>query len=186
MESNLRRYLSQQAEWMSTVRKDSQWKYSSIEDYVVKNGTLFTSAPLTSTELEIVYHAAGTGKFPIRQCFANSQKLLLNDYSDKLVYVEGYASAIIPVHHAWIAINNKVVDLTMRVYEVINGKIERKINLHNHRRFKDRVVGILPAGREYLGVPFGKEAVIDSMRKTKMYQSLIDNWQEHRPLLRGI
>lgn len=183
--SALRQYLNQHAAWMREVRKGSNWKYSSVEDYVVQKGIVFSSAPLTTEELAIIYDAAGHEEYPIKQCFANSQKLVMNDRSNKLLYTEGFASGVIPIHHGWVSINRKVVDLTMRVYEIINGGIEKKLQLHNHKRFKDRVLGILPAGREYVGVTFDREIVLNSMKATMMYQSLIDNWQQHWPLLQG-
>lgn len=167
------------------MRGANEWKFSCVEDYVVSNGQLFNSVALTPEELHIIYTACDNNKFPIKECFANSQKIVSNDMSGKLVYVEGYASGIIPVHHGWVGINGKVIDLTMRVYEIVGGNIERKVKTHKHRRWPDRVLGVLPRGREYIGVSFTREQVLANMVATKMYQSLIDNWQAGWPLLKG-
>lgn len=168
------------------MRGANEWKFSCVEDFVVSNGQLFNSQSLTPEEYAILYAAAGNVRYPIKQCFANSQQIVSNDTTGKLVYVEGYASGIIPIHHGWVSINNKVIDLTMRVYEVIDGNIERKVKTHKHRRWPDRVLGVLPRGREYMGVSFSRNEVLKNMVATKMYQSLIDNWQDGFPLLKGV
>lgn len=176
--SDLQQYLAQYGDMLRSIRKGSEWKYSCVEDYIAKNGTAFSSAELTDEEFEIVSQAAGTAKYPIKQCFGNSQRLVVNDTTGKLIYIEGFVSRIIPIHHGWVAINGKVIDLTIRH--------ESCLKLHRYKRFKDRVLGVLPKAQEYIGVAFSKEAILESMRTTGMYQSLIDNWQEHWPLLKGI
>lgn len=71
-----------------------------------------------------------------KECFGNAAKLVLREPS--LTYVEGYATAIIPFHHAWcVTPDGTIVEPTLRI-----GK-----------RDKDH----LPRG--YFGVPFDWEFV---------------------------
>lgn len=49
-----------------------------------------------------------------KQCYYNAQKIALDNLGAE--YWEGFACAIIPVDHAWLVINGKVVDPTWASY----------------------------------------------------------------------
>jgi len=92
-----------------------------------------------------------------KDCFANAADLALVD-SD-LTYCEGYAYAkgLIPVLHAWcVDVEGFVIDNTP----------------------------VWSNGGSYFGVMFHTDDLLDKIMRTKYY-GMIDNWQEHWPLLRG-
>lgn len=59
----------------------------------------------------------------IKECFRNSQHLLLGQSLVEFVYVEGVvkASVPLPIQHAWLQLDGEPVDVTLRVgeYEVV-------------------------------------------------------------------
>jgi len=81
--------------------------------------------------------------------------LLLEDDED-LAYCEGYACGIIPVHHAWcVTPDGRVIDPTWN-----------------------------PVGTAYIGVPFDTQFILERLQTAGTY-SVIDDWQDTFPLLRG-
>lgn len=75
--------------------------------------------------------------------------------SSDLIYCEGYAfGAVIPVLHAWcLDLNGNVIDPTWE------------------------------SGKEYVGVPFDTDYVVAFTDKYAVYDSVIENWRGHWPLL---
>lgn len=179
MNTNIQNWLDTMVQARTTLGpfKPEGWKYCCIEDYVSNNGVAFTSEPLTEDESQVVFDAidASRMRFQIKECFYNAQLLVLNDSSDQLIYHEGYGySGIFPVLHGWATINNKVIDLTWRVTPF------------KRRRMQDRVLGEFPQPYEYFGVPFANKT---SLRLIVLQRgaagTLIDDWENHWPLLRG-
>jgi len=82
-------------------------------------------------------------------------------HPDRLVYCEGYATGVIPVHHAWLLYDGQVIDPTW------DGRIA-------------------PANQqvEYYGVAFSYDYVIRTALKTEYY-GILDNFVEHYPLISG-
>src|SRR4051812_22995620 len=90
-------------------------QYAGMHDFIVKHGHLSPSRALAAGELATVKAAwkGAAGRdldLPKQECFMNAQRLVQNDRSKRLVYVEGLVLRIIPIHHAWVEINGKVVD----------------------------------------------------------------------------
>ena len=78
-------------------------------------------------------------------CFSNTLHLCIADPS--LTYVEGYAGAIIPIHHAWaLDAEGRVIDTT----------------------WDD------PEGRSYLGIPFQTDYVLSAALKARHYSVLFN------------
>jgi len=162
------------------VSKPEGWEYGCMEEYVDTKGVGFTSQELTHEETDIVFRAVDDARmrFQIKQCFYNAQMLVLSDRNNKLIYHEGYAfgRSIIAVQHGWATINGKVIDLTWRLDQPV-----RKTG-----RLKDRVVGVYPEGFEYVGVPFpDRDAIRNKMLDRGWAGSLIDDWENGWPLVRG-
>jgi len=92
-------------------RGREDWKYLSIEDFVLKEGQMFTAPDDELPE--------GVSLGTVKECFKNCiNAVVLNLYADKeddYFYCEGYALGIIPMLHAWlITPEGKVVDPTWR------------------------------------------------------------------------
>lgn len=120
-------------------------KYKNVFDLVVREGETFRSAPLTEREAEIVRNAMGRKQFQPKVCFYNAQRLVLADPTGELEYVEGYTIDL--VHHAWVAIGSKVVDVTLR-----QGRARRPI------------LGVLPRRHEYVGVRLSRLYLRDALQ----------------------
>jgi hypothetical protein len=168
--SELRRYL-EQMDFMA----EQMGRPDSFEGYVLREGRPYESQELTADEMAYVLAASKRMQFPIKQCYYNSQMLMtMRDHERRLTYVEGYcAHAIIPVLHGWLEIGGKVVDVTMRTK-----------HLSKRRQLRDRVLGSWADGRQYWGVRFDREHVVDRMIERRAAGSLIDDFEAGFPLLR--
>jgi len=160
---------------------DPQFNYTSTEDFVLDRGEPQPeSAPLTEEQLEYLLKVAGrcTGvPFEPKQCFQNAMVLTAADHEDRIWYVEGYClSGAIPVHHAWVELDGKLVDLTRSlrgkeaVDEFMAGKPPQEDLL-------DRVLGEIPKGWMYLGIKFPVEAVRSYMFEHEETNALIGNYK---------
>ena len=49
----------------------------------------------------------------IKQCFANSQRLMIQQSKYEFEYVEGLVESIIPIQHAWLELDGQRVDVTL-------------------------------------------------------------------------
>jgi len=97
----LRKYLEKMTGLYKQSRNKKLGQYYCIEDFVLQHGQPFEYAPLPDT--------IKRGK--MKDCFRNSALLALENQAYR--YVEGYASSIIPTHHAWcIDSEDRVVDNT--------------------------------------------------------------------------
>lgn len=80
-----------------------EFKFSSFQEFILTNGRDWKVAP----------NMRGVKRMKLKECFANATRVALS--SDRFVYCEGFASGIIPVHHAWlIDEHGLVVDNTWR------------------------------------------------------------------------
>ncbi len=151
----------------------------SLERFVLNHGRPYASQMLTKAEHAIVGGAIGgyrllRRRFDHRQCFANSQGLVVSDETRKLVYVEGFAwtHALIPTLHGWITINGKVIDVTLPATSVGDTK----------KREPRQVLGEF-ADRSYFGVPFLRSYVTRRRNVTGGWGTLIDDETHEYPLL---
>ena len=152
--------------------------YAGVDDFVLDRGTSFESSPLTSEELQVLLKAidwCSVGRFMQKQCFYNSQMLVLSDFSDQLAYTEGYAIGRcgFAVHHGWCTLNDKVIDLTWRTEKP------------NHKgRLTNRIFGEFSEPWSYWGVKFGQELIYQRIAETEMSGTLIDDWERGWPLFK--
>jgi hypothetical protein len=157
--------------------------YHGIEDFFLRHGRFYRSEPLTAAEkdyLRRILRLSGR-KYPVKQCFYNSQMLLLitatwmdpEDGMD-LRYVEGYAVGLIPIHHGWLTLNGKVIDPTLRLRELpTTGPLAK------------RVKGTFPETAAYFGVPFRTEEVRASVLERGEGGSLLMDPKRDFPFLRA-
>lgn len=181
----LRTYLQQTVEMHKRFRQTIPhgFAYWCMEDYVLQKGQEFASQPLTDDELDWLFRVIGHQRFAIKQCYYNSQMLLMSarfhEEPHELRYVEGYATGVIPVMHGWLTLNGKVVDLTMRLRK----DFKRQSAIHQ-RRLQNRVLGEFPEDRCYYGVTFDTAHVAREMITTGLARTLIDDWENGWPLLK--
>jgi hypothetical protein len=107
---------------MTKRAKSYELNYSGSHDYVLDRGQLCDSTRLlTVRERHLLRRAAEKAgamwscTFEVKECFYNAQALAMSDETETIRYHEGFALGhFFPVHHAWVTINGKVVDLTWR------------------------------------------------------------------------
>lgn len=144
--NNVEQYLLATTELLIGSGVSKVGNYHSIMEFVYKNGQHF--------------HRIGKRPRTLRKgrnhyCFANATRLAL-DWPDHLVYCEGYALGIIPVHHAWcVTRRGTVIDPTWN-----------DANQH-----------------QYYGVPINVSYLRESIRKYGVY-GVIDLWKEGFPILK--
>ena len=145
----------------------------SMGGFVLQHGVAFESHAMTENEIMIVHtaykRAAVRCAFGQKECWWNAKALVKADRTKTLRYAEGYANNMIPMMHAWVEINGKVVDLSWRK------------NYKEPGCFENWCVGIFESPIEYHGVIFSAEELAEFMPKHK--GSLIDNYGERWPLL---
>lgn len=157
------------------------WNYDGLEDYVLDRGKRFESAPLTSYELGVVKDAVGriysTGStLEVKQCFENAQRLVLAS-SGALQYQEGFAVGhLFPIHHAWVTICGKVVDLTWSRLSYKERDYEDPM--------ADRILGEFPEDWVYLGVSFPIWTIRHVWHEHEMATTLLLNALDNFPVFR--
>lgn len=164
-ESPLTRYLQGELQQL----KDRGLEEKSVHGYVLRHGKLFTSQGLTPEEIGYI-DRSGWQKHEPRECYHNAQstalKMPVQEGMD-LMYVEGFVSkgSGYAVYHAWLSLNGKLVDTTLRTED---GEC--------------RVMGIIPEGSEYYGVELETLECLHSFQHGGM-GPIIDDWQCGWPLL---
>lgn len=161
------------------ARRDNLYKL------ILEKGDEYASAELTPRELEFVEAAAGASicRFEAKQCFSNSQLFMLavrnieSEFPDiEATYIEGYfalSDIPIPIHHGWVSVNGKVVDLTMTQDEYTAAIPE----------FSDRVLGRIPSDFEYIGLPI---ETVDVLYRIEEHQEAHNFLDDRRPHMRDL
>jgi len=98
------------------------FRFKSYEAFVLAYGRGYVSAPLDRRERAHVQQMLRGHRtwwqrgFAYNLCFTNSQELMAFDATGKVIYVEGYVWAygdrLPPVHHGWLSLHGKVLDVT--------------------------------------------------------------------------
>lgn len=107
-----------------------------------------------------------------KACFKNAQRTIVQAYpTTDLRYVEGYVSpeTHIPILHAWLTINGKVIDTTLRPDPQNNTK---------------RIYGIIPDKWEYYGVELPIQEILHVYERHRTHISIVDDFQCHWPAIR--
>ena len=166
-------------------------KYICFEEFVIANGKEYVSEPLTPDENRIFIESSKRTllylqkrDFPIKECFVNSQRLMFGDRSNLIRYVEGYVlcGGIIPfpIHHGWLDLNGKVIDVTLRSHPD-----DPPVSKRRRDKFANRAIGEFSPCREYFGVVFSDDYVKQYMEETMSLGSLIDDVERGFPLMMG-
>lgn len=153
--------------------------------YFVKHeGRAFKRARLTDEEQAIVVRAIGRKRFRMRECFYNAQRIVQDDESEQIVYVEGYRASVPYGLHAWAAINGKVIDVTVLPEDadiVTDTPLLRRVTTAAIKPLHH--MGLFPAGEGYRGVAFSRS--VWRAPSFRAGNSLLDNWQVDWPAENG-
>lgn len=157
--------------------------FTNIQELILEQGVAFygPGEPLTDDEVELLLKVSRWATFKQRECFYNAQRIAA--LSDQIKYWEGYAQGSIafPVHHAWVTINDKVVDLTWKFH----GAKSRVNHDPCPDKWEDRfAVGTFPEDAVYLGVEIDASDALRRMVDRGACYSYLDDWEEGFPLLR--
>jgi len=172
-----------------TCKGDHRSAYIPQEEYVLDHGlSMISGEPLSSEQYEYLKLIGASIDHAPKQCFHNAQLLTLHSswnevQPDRIQYHEGYVwTGLIPILHAWVTLDGKIVDTTLSTDP---NSTQRWLNGEPPQEdLRDRVLGVIPEGWEYLGVPMDTEYVTSQLLKNMESRSLIDNWQDNWPLLR--
>ena len=146
----------------------------SVHGFVMRRGRRFESQPITPEEWEHL-KLVDWRRHQQRQCWRNAQVTALTMPSQEgmtLRYAEGFLRTTqhdFGVAHAWISLNGKVVDTTVRT------DFEDKDS--------PRVMGTIPEGWEYWGVELEPRECTHYLEQHTEIGSLLDDWQCGWPIL---
>lgn len=192
---SLKEYLGMHAEMYS--RNPREGYHHGIAGLLLEHGEAFCGPgeALAEEEAQAVADAAAfwSHGFAVKECFYNAQRLSV--YSDRFLYWEGYAwgHAIIPVHHAWVTVGGKVVDLTWRIEPLSDASKAKEGGRmpveHAYgpvlASFRDRfALGLMPEDAAFLGVQIDASACLQRMQERGACWSFLDDWESGYPLLR--
>lgn len=186
---SLKEYLEQRVGMEIRIAKSNGFEanYAGLCDFVLDRGQPQPdSSPLTDEQFEYLTKVASATTLPFepKQCFHNAMMLAIldNRFEGRIEYVEGFAyTGVLPVHHAWVELDGKLVDLTRSLrpeaaMEFIDGEPPQA-------DLRDRLLGAIPEEWEYLGVPFDSDEVQDYVWEHQETNSLITNYHDGYPKL---
>lgn len=163
--SQVRKYLNEMnkiyGRYSNMYKSSNSFVYNGVFDFLIREGRVFKSEKLNQTEKQateklIEAFISCNGHPMYKKCFYNAQMALFHDKENIFRYSEGYAmsSVGLPLLHAFLTINDKVVDFT---WKHSNG---------------DYCVG--DKAGEYFGVKFNTVDVRNVIHHTKTAQSHLD------------
>ncbi len=168
---------------MTKVQEDHGQGHLSVSGYVLRNGRMFESCPLTPEEQRYIDRSEWR-KHRIKECYHNAQMTAITMPPQEemtLLYAEGFISLGMEygINHAWLSLNGKIVDTTMRIRlgsQILNQLGNRPGTRPEDRHDLDRPIGIIPDGWEYYGVEFDHRECAHSLEHGRM-TPLIDDWE---------
>ena len=169
-ESPLTRYIKD----VLSAQKSLNMEDKSVHGYVLRRGRLFTSQTLTPEEQEYI-DRCGWRSHQTKQCYYNAQLTALTMPEQEgmtLLYAEGFLGmrgTLYGIHHAWLSLNGKVVDTTVRI-SLEPGEDDR------------RPMGVIPQDLEYYGVELNPSECLHSIEH-RAAEPLIDDWKCDWPLI---
>jgi hypothetical protein len=148
--------------------------FKSFETFVLAYRRGYESAALNDDERALAerlvrqYRGLWCFLFAYNRCFENAQRLLHIDDTGTLVYVEGFVwvhgDRLPPVHHGWLSLHGKVIDLTAPTRATPRPPPPEPPQLH----------GVFE-GRAYLGVPFLRSYVKRGSNYDVGWSSLLED-----------
>jgi hypothetical protein len=159
--SELKSYLEQlRTAWetMWSEPRRASYKHKSVESLVLSEGKPYGDVAATPEEREeIIGVLKGIRRWDkdfgrAKMCYRSAWVLM--DADERFEYVEGFASRILPVSHAWCVFEGRVlVDPTYLTTE--------SLSLAPRRTMENSTVGIPRKGSEYFGILFERAWLLD-------------------------
>jgi hypothetical protein len=153
-----------------------QFRGDSVTKYVLELGRAFAPKPLSADDCAYVRDCIKRAHIRpiVKECFRNSQLIALRDTEHRLTYVEGFCGfGSFPIHHAWLLISGKVVDVTLNT-EALGLKPYYPPKL----RYLKKHRGTSPT--EYYGVRFPVKTVASLMffdgRFASLFEAMFDDF----------
>lgn len=169
LETMLREWAVIQAEGYTDISEENPMVFR----YMMDKGRQFESAPLSRRETSWTT-LFGWREHQTQQCYRNAQVTAMTTvipWDMDIYYVEGYvlpgADFPLPIEHAWLSLNGKVIDTTLR---------------HPGGRGR-RIFGAIPEGWEYFGVEIDIERC-QHILDHRVHISLVNDYECGFPLLR--
>lgn len=158
----------------------AEWPHASAAAFVLAHGRPFAVDDIGSAQRRLARSLAAThwrvhGPFQHREPAHNAQRCLFLDELERFVYAEGFVwddRAGHPEPHAWLSLDDHVVDFTAAV----PGEPPRGSE-------PPQLIGA-SEHRAYVGVRFRRDYVLRRTRETGGVAALIDDWEHDFPLLR--
>ena len=144
--------------------------YPTVHSFILAKGRYFTSEFLSTAEVNQT-NLIGWKSHKKKQCFYNTQmSAIMGCDPEAFRYVEGYvmANTPIPIPHAWLSLNGKVIDTTLRTDPEDDTK---------------RVFGAIPEGWEYYGVPLQISECLHAFSEHRASISIIDDYLCRWPII---
>lgn len=155
------------------------FKYNSFEEFYLKRGHLFPTAPFTPAEEKYLFDRFLDLNDPPRQkqCFFNAQKLAS---TGELGYAEGYVAVEgmpIALHHAWAVYKGKPVDVTLR-------RGDDPDTIGPKKLLARASANLVRAA--YYGVEFRRASFLRVWHTEGVARAVLEDYKRGFPLLRGV
>jgi len=145
-------------------------KYNFFYDFILKNAIEKKRESFTKEEKKELDEILQGEKFPGKECYDNSRRLILRRKGNKLDYYEGWVDVgFLPVEHAWCEYNGKIVDVTLverKPDELKDIPKKYRDDVANHTKKYQKAV--------YYGVKIPKCFVFHELLNNKTYNILSD------------
>jgi len=126
-DDGLVKYMKDLDEFQSGFRTKNggvdDWVFKSQEGFYLAKGHLFPHEPLTEQESRLLADIIGGSLFKTKECYMNAAIIVLEarrleGTPDEITYCEGIAlgRVVIPVHHAWVSLHGKAIDVTWQEF----------------------------------------------------------------------
>jgi hypothetical protein len=160
----------------SIMPKRDGWAFGSLYEYFALKGDAMRSSFATRDERRAIWKRVAAHSPKIKQCFYNAQKMALM-HPEEFIYFEGYVVTALgfPIHHGWcMTPTGLLVDPTLRIDH------DKRFSMNNC------VIGTPPTGWEYHGRWFENSRIETMWSKTGSAGSIVDDWENHWPLLKAV
>lgn len=169
--SQLEEYLKWFTETAKQISSMNDWKYSSREEFTLKEGKYIQagSQKLSEEEKEFLLNLLKimNRNFKSKACFENATQIFLeakwqHNPNMDLAYGEGFGQSIIPIHHAVVMLNGKPIDLTWK--DIINDSERNRSPKNLLKRIEKNLLE-----NDYYMVSFSIEELNAELLRNRVY-----------------